>query len=364
MNLVSYSQNFEDVMLWRALRDVKNGFYVDVGAAWPDTDSVTKLFYDQGWLGINVEPNPDFYARLCEQRPRDINLRIAVNDQDGEGNFNLFSETGLSTLDEEVAKEHVKNKFERVSMRVTTATLSSLFQRYLPKQQEIHFLKIDIEGLEAKVLASNDWSVYRPWIIVVESTLPMSQVECHHTWEPQLLAASYTFAYADGLNRFYIENKHLGLLNFFKYPPNVFDNFILASQVVADARADLLTSMIESRSWKITEPLRQASMYARRLKGLIKFVLIKIAHMRPRVLVARMLRKLRAVIEQKPALKKFFLMILNKFPRLKLLIHAESTPIARNFSTQGTKSEIYNSPRYKRIENMVTQVLDGLGDQK
>jgi hypothetical protein len=77
-----------------------------------------------------------------------------------------------------------------------------------------------------------------------------------------------------------------------------------------------------------------------------------------------MLRKLRAVIERKPALKKFFLMILNKFPRLKLLIHAESTPIARNSSTQGTKSEIYNSPRYKRIENMVTHVLDGLGDQK
>ncbi len=355
-------------MLWRALRDIKNGFYVDVGAAWPDTDSVTKLFYDQGWLGINVEPNPDFYARLCEQRPRDINLRIAVSDQDGEDNFNLFSETGLSTLDEEVAKEHIKNKFECVSMRVTTATLSSLFQRYLPKQQEIHFLKIDIEGLEAKVLASNDWSVYRPWIVVVESTLPMSQVECHLTWEPQLLAASYTFAYADGLNRFYLENEHLDLLNFFKYPPNVFDNFILASQVAPNARtvalSDALTSIIESRSWKITEPLRQSSMYARRLKGLIKFDLIKIAHMRPRVLVARMLRKLRAVIERKPGLKKFFLMILNKFPRLKLLLAGESTSRKRISPSQGATPEIYNSPRYKRIENMVTHVLDGLGDQK
>jgi hypothetical protein len=105
-------------------------------------------------------------------------------------------------------------------------------------------------------------------------------------------------------------------------------------------------------------------MYARRLKGLIKFDLIKIADMRPRALVARMLRKLRTVIERKPALKNFFLMILNKFPRLKLLIPRESTSITRITRSQGVTPEIYNSPRYKRIENMVTHVLDGLGDQK
>ena len=122
-------------------------------------------------------------SSLCEQRPRDINLRIAVCGRDGEGNLNLFSNTGLSTLDPVLAKEHVNNNFACVSTSVTTATLSSLFQIFLPKQQEIHFLKIDTEGLEAEVLTSNAWSPYRPWIVVIESTLPMSQVECHHTWK-------------------------------------------------------------------------------------------------------------------------------------------------------------------------------------
>ena len=362
-------------MLWRALKNVDNGFYVDVGAAWPDTDSVTKLFYDQGWSGINVEPNPDFYARLCAQRPRDINLRIAVSDQDGEGNFNLFSETGLSTLDEEVAKEHVKNKFERVSMRVTTATLSSLFQKFLPNKQEIHFLKIDIEGLEAKVLASNDWSLYRPWIIVVESTLPMSQVECHHTWEPQLLAASYTFAYADGLNRFYVENTHLDLLVSFKYPPNVFDKFTLASQKGVEARAlaaearavalsNELTSVIESRSWKVTKPLRHSSLYAGRLKRFIKLAFMQIAKLPPRVLFKRLLNKMRVLVERKPALKKFSLLVLNKFPRIKLLLRGQVTSVTRTSTQTGVKPEIYNSPTYIRKEKIVSQVLDGLGPQK
>jgi FkbM family methyltransferase len=371
MNLVSYSQNFEDVMLWRALKNVNDGFYIDVGAAWPDTDSVTKLFYDQGWSGINIEPTPDFYARLCEQRPRDINLRIAVCDQDGERNLNLFSDSGLSTLDQVVAKEHVKNNFECISIRVTTATLSSLFQRYLPKQQEIHFLKIDIEGLEAEVLASNDWSLYRPWIVVVESTLPMSQVECHHTWEPQLLAASYTFAYADGLNRFYVENAHLDLLVYFKYPPNVFDNFTLASQVGAEARAlaaearavalsNELTSVIESRSWTVTKPLRHSSLYAGRLKGFIK----QIVHTQPRVLCMRFVNRMRALIERKPALKKFSLLVLNKFPRIKLLLRGQATSITRTSTQTGVNPEIYSSPTYIRKEKIVSQVLDGLGPKK
>ncbi len=54
----SYAQNFEDVMLWRALRHIDQGYYIDVGAWSPELDSVTKAFYEHGWHGINVEPNP------------------------------------------------------------------------------------------------------------------------------------------------------------------------------------------------------------------------------------------------------------------------------------------------------------------
>lgn len=355
-------------MLWRALKDVKNGFYVDVGAAWPDRHSVTKLFYDQGWVGINIEPNPEFYARLCEQRARDINLRIAVCSRDGEGNLNLFPDTGLSTLDAEVAKEHVKNQFDCVYMNVKTATLFSLFQKFLPKRQEIHFLKIDVEGLEAEVLASNDWLLYRPWIVVVESTLPLSQVECQHTWEPRLLAASYTFAYADGLNRFYIENGHLDRLAFFKYPPNVFDEFSVATQFEAEARAvallNELTSMTKSRSWKVTKPLRQIEIYARRLRGFVRFVLMQIVQMRPRALFMRMLKRMKAPIERKPVIRKIFLMILNKFPRLKLRLSNALGSKTRNLTKNGTARDIDGSLKFKRIEKIVTHVLDGLGEQK
>jgi hypothetical protein len=58
MRFISYAQNNEDVLLWRALGHVQDGFYIDVGASDPVEHSVTRAFYDAGWRGINIEPLP------------------------------------------------------------------------------------------------------------------------------------------------------------------------------------------------------------------------------------------------------------------------------------------------------------------
>ena len=52
----SYAQHGEDIVLERGFRRQRTGFYVDVGAAGPLQHSVTKLLYDRGWSGINIEP--------------------------------------------------------------------------------------------------------------------------------------------------------------------------------------------------------------------------------------------------------------------------------------------------------------------
>jgi hypothetical protein len=69
MSFISYAQNYEDVMLWRALKHVQHGFYIDVGANDPTDDSVTKAFYVRGWRGINVEPLKLHHQDLLEARP-------------------------------------------------------------------------------------------------------------------------------------------------------------------------------------------------------------------------------------------------------------------------------------------------------
>jgi hypothetical protein len=95
--IVSFSQNAEDVRLWRVFQDVDEGFYVDVGAGDPEEYSVTKLFYDRGWSGINVEPGPAF-NKLEVERPRDLNLNLAVAAAEEAREFWISApHSGLST---------------------------------------------------------------------------------------------------------------------------------------------------------------------------------------------------------------------------------------------------------------------------
>jgi len=235
---ISYAQNFEDVMLWRALKHVNSGFYIDVGAAWPVEHSVTKAFYDSGWSGINVEPNPEFHALLQQERPRDRNLRLALAAEEGNAEFTIFESTGLSTLDPAVAGLHLDTGRPHHMESVVTSTLAQLWRKHVPPEQEVHFLKIDVEGLESAVLRGNHWRKNRPWVVVVEATVPLSQLESYYDWEPLLLEANYRMAYADGLNRFYVAEEHSYLLAAFQYPPNFFDHFKLAEHHAAELRAD------------------------------------------------------------------------------------------------------------------------------
>jgi FkbM family methyltransferase len=235
--LVSYAQNFEDVMLWRALNSLETGFYIDVGAAWPTKDSVTKLFYDRQWHGINVEPNPILFLELETERTRDTNLQVALSDSESSMIIHVIEDSGLSTLDPDIAQAHSASGHKVVELEVQISTLAALWAKHVPDGQEVHFLKIDVEGFERSVLLGMNWSKNRPWIVVVEATVPTSQVEVHDEWETVVTGAGYEFAYADGINRFYVANERSELRSLFKYPPNIFDGFVRQSEVESEKRA-------------------------------------------------------------------------------------------------------------------------------
>lgn len=224
MTLISYAQNFEDVMLWRALGHIRTGFYVDIGANDPTIDSVTRWFYDQGWSGINVEPVPHWFDKLQADRPRDANVPCAISNQNGPLTLYDIPDTGLSTLDSSIAQRHHSTGCQVNTLTVPVLTLDTLLARHAAGK-DIHFLKIDVEGAETQVLQSASLSQFRPWIILVEATAPRSPQTNHHDWEHLLLSRRYTFAYFDGLNRFYVAQEHSELLAALHTPPNTFDAF-------------------------------------------------------------------------------------------------------------------------------------------
>jgi FkbM family methyltransferase len=234
--IISYAQNFEDIMLWRALKHVDGGFYIDVGANDPNVESVTRLFYEHGWTGINIEPVEQWFDKLEKARIRDINLKLAVGASSGEITLYDVPDTGLSTIDKATAERHERDKgYKKCAFRTEIRTLTEICESYC--RSEIHFLKIDVELAELQVIQGMNFEKYRPWIVVVEATLPNLQTEDYTAWEPLLLESDYRLVYRDGLNRFYVSNeKYEELRGCFENPPNVFDEFVLDD--VVNARLD------------------------------------------------------------------------------------------------------------------------------
>lgn len=292
MSFISYAQNAEDVMLWRVLRNVAEGFYIDVGANDPVEDSVTKAFYDRGWHGINIEPVPRHYHDLVEQRPNDINLHLVAAAQPG--SFTLFEiETmrGWGTLDPAMAEQYRQQGYVVAEISVMGRTLAEICQEHV--RGEVHFLKIDVEGAEEQVLRGMNFRRWRPWIVIAEAKQPTGQGLITAAWESLLLEQGYAAIYCDGINTFYLADEHREeLQNVFAAPPNILDDFVRHSEWQAGRYAEHLEANLEevqqyartleaalqqsqmaklllhlyaSRFWKITAPLRAAYHFVSQL---------------------------------------------------------------------------------------------------
>lgn len=246
MRLVTYSQNFEDLMLYRALQGVENGFYVDVGAHDPTFHSVTKLFYDRGWRGVNVEPTSAGFESFQEMRTEDVNLRLVASDRPALIQFYEVKATGLSTVSKVQAESASAAGYIVNEQTIPAFTLTQILFPLQPK--EIHFLKIDVEGHEASVLRGIDFSIFRPWIIVVEATIPGTRIENYQSWEPTILAADYKHVYSDGLNRFYVCKERSELAEAFRFPPNIFDGCITAEVFQSRTKLEQMLKEVHATS--------------------------------------------------------------------------------------------------------------------
>jgi len=229
--ITSYAQNFEDVMLARAFPGA-DGFYVDVGANDPDIDNVTRVFYERGWSGINIEPLFVNSIELRKKRDRDINLEIAVGEKDGSITFYEVGKLhGYSTTNAEVAAQHRKDGLEVVEHKVSVRKLSDVLDESA-KNKIIDFLKIDVEGTELSVLRGIDLRRHRPKIILLESKMPVTinmvdrvdeVPDRADEYAEYLKPFSYHFIYHDGLNAYFVAEEHRALGKAFNRPPGTFD---------------------------------------------------------------------------------------------------------------------------------------------
>jgi FkbM family methyltransferase len=225
MKLISYAQNQEDVLLQKVFTGIRKGFYIDVGAFHPTTDSVTNVFYQRGWHGINIEPIKESFDKFIEARPRDINLNIAASTQSGLTKIYFGDNLGLASLElDQQLTESAMN-----SQEIKTDTLDNIIEQ-VPNLTDIHFLKIDVEGHEKAVLMGIDFRKHKPWVLIIESVNEFSPLDNANDWEELIPNEFYKFVYFDGLNNFYLHFEHLDLEKYFNRLSVIVPGYVSSSE--------------------------------------------------------------------------------------------------------------------------------------
>ncbi|MFZ4071373.1 MAG: FkbM family methyltransferase [Caulobacterales bacterium] len=222
--MISYAQNFEDVLLNRCFDGQQQGYYIDIGAGHPIQDSVTYWFYRRGWTGINVDASELMFNALSRYRRRDINERAVVLSQSSAVTFYDSGLSGLSSISSKLSEISRARGFGVSSTVMRSRTLTSICEQH--KVDSIDFLKIDVEGAELEVINGMNFDRWRPRVVVIEAVDPVSAVYCNADVAAAMSQLSFKRVYFDGLNDYFVRLESIELERHFGTPVNIFDGFI------------------------------------------------------------------------------------------------------------------------------------------
>ena len=114
----------------------------------------------------------------------------------------------------QIAEAHRADGRHVSPIAVNTKTLAEVAHEHV--RRPVHFLKIDVEGNELKVIRGADFSSFRPWILLIEASPERYSWNRRvglsaraETLDSVLGEAGYHFVYFDGLNRFYVADERM-----------------------------------------------------------------------------------------------------------------------------------------------------------
>lgn len=128
------------------------------------------FFYKKRWHGINIDPTPGFKRQFDRVRPRDVNLELGIAPEPGSAVLFLFGVPSVwNTFDGESAEHasHVTGIKPR-EVPVTLSRLDTILDQHL-KGAPLELLLIDAEGYDIEILRANDFSKYRPRVVLIEN---------------------------------------------------------------------------------------------------------------------------------------------------------------------------------------------------
>ncbi len=155
--------------------DLRNGFFVEIGAGngFTGSDSFV-LEQEYGWRGICIEPNPFLYRQLTQEvRRRCVCLQLCIDRNAGTVPFVLSGDTSGIVAEDTDNSPSVRfdqlTKLGRDGMirKVEAETIGKMLSD-CDAPSIIHYLSLDVEGAEERVLESFPFDRYHVLAMTVE----------------------------------------------------------------------------------------------------------------------------------------------------------------------------------------------------
>jgi FkbM family methyltransferase len=166
----SKAQLLQDLFVLAALREKRNGFFVEFGAGDGVNLSNTYLLEKEfGWTGILAEPNRTFFPKLAVNRTCILDGRCIWSTTGELVSFTETAEFGeLSTISEFAqCDRHNRTANGAIQYEVETISLNDLLaDNHAPV--DIDYLSIDTEGSELPILRAIDFNKWHFNVITAE----------------------------------------------------------------------------------------------------------------------------------------------------------------------------------------------------
>lgn len=173
-NRVHYSQASQSQCIDDILGGMKNGFFVECGAADGETLS-NSLFFEKtrNWTGILIEANPAHYSQILKRHRKAFSLQACLSP----GNFSKvmnFKPVGFfgginGTMDETHLKSIIHAREYKEDLLVQCFPLHVIMEAL--GRTHIHYFSLDVEGPEMDILRTIPWGKLRIDTLSVEYTM-------------------------------------------------------------------------------------------------------------------------------------------------------------------------------------------------
>lgn len=148
----------EDIFVRRFFEKKNKGFYVDVGAYHPIKGSLTYNLYKKKWSGINIDLSQVSIDLFKLSRPKDINIRAAITDYDGETFY--YENSPINQ------QNSLKENTDAKKIQIDCFKLNTILENY--KIKKIDYLNIDAEGNDLKVISTFNFKKFEPFLVSIE----------------------------------------------------------------------------------------------------------------------------------------------------------------------------------------------------